>query len=197
MQFVAGGIAGTSEICVMYPLDVVKTRFQLQVTTPSRLSGPVGGGYTSILDCFKKIIQQEGPTKLYRGILAPIMIEAPKRAVKFASNEQYTRLYKGILPNVSSQKLSIATGVSAGLTEALIVVSFELIKIRMQDKQNASLYKNTLDCVKKIYQLEGGLFAFTRGLEATLWRHASWNGAYFGVIHGVREALPKAEVTRK
>lgn len=73
LQFVAGGIAGVSEIMVMYPLDgtwrtacwavvhgivydmiVVKTRFQIQVGT--------GGaeGYTSITDCFRKIIQQEG-----------------------------------------------------------------------------------------------------------------------------------------
>lgn len=54
MQFIAGGIAGVAEILVMYPLDVVKTRFQLQVGK----AGP--DGYTSVLDCFKKIIRQEG-----------------------------------------------------------------------------------------------------------------------------------------
>jgi solute carrier family 25 2-oxodicarboxylate transporter 21 len=32
--------------------------------------------------------------------------------------------------------LSIATGVSAGLTEAFVVVSFEMVKIRMQNKAN-------------------------------------------------------------
>ena len=31
-NLVAGGIAGTSEILIMYPLDVVKTRFQLSTT---------------------------------------------------------------------------------------------------------------------------------------------------------------------
>ena len=30
-QFLAGGIAGTSEILIMYPLDAVKTRAQLNV----------------------------------------------------------------------------------------------------------------------------------------------------------------------
>jgi solute carrier family 25 2-oxodicarboxylate transporter 21 len=53
-QFVAGAIAGISEITVMYPLDVVKTRFQLQVGK----GGP--DGYTSIVDCFRKIIKAEG-----------------------------------------------------------------------------------------------------------------------------------------
>ena len=55
MQFIAGGTAGVTEICFMYPLDVIKTRFQLQVGTGS---GP--DNYTSIYDCFKKIIKNEG-----------------------------------------------------------------------------------------------------------------------------------------
>lgn len=131
LQFTAGAIAGVSEILTMYPLDVVKTRFQLQVGKPG------AGGYTSILDCFSKIIKQEGFSRLYRGIVAPILVEAPKRATKFAANEQYSKLYLGLLGrDKMTQGLSIATGVSAGMTEAFIVVSFELIKIRMQDKAN-------------------------------------------------------------
>ncbi len=41
----------------------------------------------------------------------------------------------------------------------------------------------------KILKREGPL-AFFKGLEATLWRHALWNGGYFGVIHGVRDSIP-------
>ena len=33
----------------------------------------------------------------------------------------------------------------------------------------------------KILKQEGPL-AFLNGLESTLWRHALWNGGYFGVI---------------
>ncbi len=90
-----------------------------------------------------------------------------------------------------TQGLSVATGVSAGITEAFVVVSFELVKIRMQDKASAGKYKNTLDCFLKIFREEGPL-AFFKGLESTIWRHAAWNGGYFGVIHGVKEALPSA-----
>lgn len=132
MQFTAGAIAGISEILTMYPLDVVKTRFQLQVGKPSDPSA-----YTSVLDCFRKIVRQEGFGRLYRGIVAPILVEAPKRATKFAANEQYSALYLRLLGQEKmSQGLSIATGVSAGMTEAFVVVSFELVKIRMQDKAN-------------------------------------------------------------
>jgi solute carrier family 25 2-oxodicarboxylate transporter 21 len=52
-QIGAGGSAGFIEICIMHPLDVVKTRFQFQ-------RGFSQGNYTSVTDCFRKIIQNEG-----------------------------------------------------------------------------------------------------------------------------------------
>jgi solute carrier family 25 2-oxodicarboxylate transporter 21 len=36
--------------------------------------------------------------------------------------------------------------------------------------------------------------ALFKGLEATMWRHAIWNGAYFGLIFKVKELMPKAKV---
>jgi solute carrier family 25 2-oxodicarboxylate transporter 21 len=79
---------------------------------------------------------------LYRGILPPIMVEAPKRATKFAANEQYTILYKKLFGfEKVTQSLSVLTGVSAGITEAFLIVPFELIKVRMQDKSNVSIKK--------------------------------------------------------
>lgn len=57
-----------------YPLDVVKTRVQLQSSTA------VGeDAYNGMFDCFRKIIRNEGASRLYRGITAPILMEAPKR----------------------------------------------------------------------------------------------------------------------
>ncbi|EPZ31003.1 mitochondrial carrier [Rozella allomycis CSF55] len=190
LQFTAGAIAGVSEICAMYPLDVVKTRLQLKL----------GNSHSSILDTFKKIIRNEGFFRLYRGLLAPILIEAPKRATKFAANEQYSVIYRKLFnTNELNQKLSVLTGVSAGITEGALIVPFELIKIRMQDKNNVmilniaiqvGLYETTMDCATKIYRTEG-LMAFYKGLEATLWRHAFWNGGYFGTIHYIRQSIPR------
>lgn len=67
------------------------------------------------------------------------MVEAPKRATKFAANEQYTAIYKKAFGYEKvTQSLAILTGVSAGITEAVLIVPFELVKIRMQDKANVS-----------------------------------------------------------
>ena len=69
------------------------------------------------------------------------------------------------------QVLSIFTGISAGITEATIVSTPDLIKIKLQDKANAGKYKNTSDCIAKIFQQEG-VAGFMKGMEATVWRHA-------------------------
>ncbi|KAJ6150900.1 hypothetical protein N7470_007494 [Penicillium chermesinum] len=231
-QFAAGAVAGVSEILVMYgppsvpveadrptkyepikgyegilidnlcayryPLDVVKTRVQLQ-------SGVATAGaehYTGMFDCLSKIVKHEGFSRLYRGISAPILMEAPKRATKFSANDSWGSFYRNLFgAQKQTQGLAVLTGATAGATEAFVVVPFELVKIRLQDKASAGKYNGMLDVVKKIVQTEGPL-AMYNGLESTLWRHILWNAGYFGCIFQVRAQLPtptpgnKSEQTR-
>lgn len=147
--------------------------------------------YKSIADCFSKMIKKEGLGSLYRGILPPIMVEAPKRAIKFGANEQYGALYKKHFGFENGKALAVATGVSAGMTEAVIVALPDLIKIRMQDKNNAGKYGGAIDVLKTMIRDEGSL-SLLRGLEATIWRHALWNGGYFGSISFIKSAIPPA-----
>lgn len=97
------------------------------------------------------------------------MLEAPKRAVKFAANDFWGKTYKSMLgTDQMTQGLSVLTGCSAGATESIVVVPFELVKIRLQDKN--SLYKGPLDVLSQIIKQDGmlGLYA---GLEPTFWRY--------------------------
>lgn len=190
-QFAAGAIAGVSEICLMYPLDVVKTRVQLQTG-----KGTGADHYNGMLDCFKKIVRNEGFSRLYRGITAPILMEAPKRAVKFASNDEWGKFYRQAFGAAKmNQSLSVLTGASAGATEAFVVVPFELVKIRLQDKASAGKYHGMLDVIVKTVKNEG-ILAMYNGLESTMWRHILWNAGYFGCIFQVRQQLPAATTKR-
>ncbi|PWY99024.1 putative ODC2-mitochondrial 2-oxodicarboxylate carrier [Testicularia cyperi] len=186
-QFTAGAIAGVTELLCLYPLDVVKTRMQLQGKT----SAPGAERYNGMVDAFRKIIKSEGAGRLYRGLVPPLMLEAPKRAVKFAANDFWGKTYRNITgTDKMTQSLSVLTGCSAGATESVVVVPFELVKIRLQDRAQSHLYTGPMDVVRKIIQADGvlGLYA---GLESTFWRHVLWNGGYFGCIFQVKSLLPK------
>ncbi|KAI0386299.1 mitochondrial 2-oxodicarboxylate carrier 1 [Hypomontagnella monticulosa] len=189
--FAAGAVAGISEILTMYPLDVVKTRVQLQTG-----KGTGADAYTGMLDCFQKIVRNEGFSRLYRGITAPILMEAPKRATKFAANDEWGKFYrKAFGVEKMNQSLSVLTGASAGATESFVVVPFELVKIRLQDKASAGKYTGMIDVVAKTIKNEG-ILAMYNGLESTMWRHILWNAGYFGCIFQVKELLPKAETKK-
>jgi len=179
--FVAGAIAGSSEILTFYPLDVVKTRMQLE--TGKAQYGLVGN--------FRSIIREEGFGRLYRGLVPPLLLEAPKRAVKFAANDFWGKTFLQMSgESKMTQQLAIWTGCAAGASESFVVVPFELVKVKLQDK--TSTFTGPKDVVKQIVRKDGllGLYA---GMEATFWRQFWWNGGFFGTIFHVRTMLPKPQ----
>jgi len=183
-NFAAGAIAGISEILTFYPLDVVKTRMQLDT----------GKSRHGLVGTLRTIIKEEGVGRLYRGLVPPLLLEAPKRAVKFASNDFWGKTFINASgESKMTQSLSVLTGCTAGATESFVVVPFELVKIKLQDK--SSTFKGPMDVVKQIVRKEG-LLGLYSGMESTFWRHVWWNGGYFGVIFQIRAILPKAESQR-
>lgn len=90
LQIVAGGSAGFVEVCIMHPLDLVKTRLQIQ---NKKSIGTASNQiyYNGVIDCFRKMYRHEGMLSYWKGILPPILAETPKRATKFVCFEQYKR----------------------------------------------------------------------------------------------------------
>lgn len=117
-------------------------------------------------------------------------MEAPKRATKFAANDSWGTFYRNAFGvDKPTQSLAVLTGATAGATESFVVVPFELVKIRLQDRASAGKYNGMIDVVTKTVKAEGPLAMYT-GLESTLWRHILWNAGYFGCIFQVRAQLP-------
>jgi solute carrier family 25 2-oxodicarboxylate transporter 21 len=80
IQIGSGGSAGFVEVCIMHPLDLVKTRLQIQSGKTLTKNDPKY--YSGIFDCFRKMYKYEGLTSFWKGIIPPILAETPKRAVK-------------------------------------------------------------------------------------------------------------------
>ena len=73
---------------------------------------------------------------LYRGLLAPLLVESPRRAVKFAAFEAFSQFYRKLGIGENQRFISVISGASGGCVEGALVVAFELVKIRLQDKNN-------------------------------------------------------------
>ena len=81
-HFGLGSVAGAFGAFMVYPIDLVKTRMQNQ------RSNRVGEMlYKNSLDCFKKVIRNEGARGLYSGVLPQLVGVAPEKAIKLTVND--------------------------------------------------------------------------------------------------------------
>lgn len=81
-NFGLGAIAGAFGATMVYPIDLVKTRMQNQraAAVGSRL-------YDNSIDCFRKVIRNEGFKGLYRGLGPQLVGVAPEKAIKLTVND--------------------------------------------------------------------------------------------------------------
>src|SRR5205085_3163334 len=75
--FGLGSIAGAVGATAVYPIDLVKTRMQNQ---RSRVVGELL--YQNSIDCFKKVVRNEGFSGLYSG-LGPQLVVSKRKEEKF------------------------------------------------------------------------------------------------------------------
>ena len=93
-------------------------------------------------------------------------------------------------------------GLGSGVTEAIIINPFEVVKVRMQsNRAHQKLAPSTGQVAREILKTEGyfgrsngngGLL--NRGITATMGRHGFFNMVYFGFYHSVKNHFPAYEV---
>ncbi|XP_053976081.1 mitochondrial 2-oxodicarboxylate carrier isoform X1 [Hylaeus volcanicus] len=186
IQIGAGGFAGFVEACMMHPMDLIKTRFQLQV----KVAQQDALYYTGIHDCIKKMYIHEGLAAFWKGILPPIIMETPKRAVKFFSFEQYKKLFSN---NTSKTMTYYYAGFLTGVTEGILVNPFEVVKVQLQsNRKHISHSPSTFAVTQRILTEHGfGLNGLNKGLSATIMRNSIFNTFYFGIYNSVVPQLLK------
>jgi solute carrier family 25 aspartate/glutamate transporter 12/13 len=81
-NFALGSVAGAFGAFMVYPIDLVKTRMQNQ-----RGASPGQRLYLNSIDCFKKVIRNEGVRGLYSGVLPQLVGVAPEKAIKLTVND--------------------------------------------------------------------------------------------------------------
>lgn len=130
--------------------------------------------------------------RFYRGLLPEMIGNIPTRTAMYAGKDWASKFLAGHgYPTTCFREL--LAGIFSGLPEAIVTTPFQVVKIRMQNKELVKLYANDLDCLLKVLSQEGPLALFT-GLQSTVLRNSIWNGVYFGSICLISQALgPSAD----
>lgn len=170
-RFVLGGIAGATGATAVYPIDLVKTRLQNQ-------RGSVVGEimYRNSIDCFVKVVKNEGVFGLYRGLLPQLMGVSPEKAIKLATNDtmrDFLRSKKdGSLP---LWKECIAGGCGGG-AQVFFTNPLEIVKIRLQvaGEMAGGAQVRAWPVVKGL-----GFFGLYKGASACWLRDIPFSAIYF------------------
>ena len=115
-NFALGSIAGAFGAFMVYPIDLVKTRLQNQ-----RGHRPGERLYKNSIDCFQKVVRNEGFLGLYSGVLPQLVGVAPEKAIKLTVNDLVRGWFTkdGKIP----LKAEILAGGSAGACQVVSIAS--------------------------------------------------------------------------
>mgnify|MGYP000954062386 CR=1 FL=1 len=116
-NFLLGAMAGAFGAFMVYPIDLVKTRLQNQ-----RGAQPGQRLYKNSIDCFQKVVRNEGFRGLYSGVLPQLVGVAPEKAIKLTVND----LMRTFLTDKNNQigwPSEVIAGGTAGACQVVSTVS--------------------------------------------------------------------------
>ncbi|EGG17501.1 putative transmembrane protein [Cavenderia fasciculata] len=189
-NLVAGGVAGIIGASTIFPMDMVKTRLQNQ-----KINADGTRAYNGIIDCFSKIIRNEGGVRsLYRGLSANLIGITPEKALKLAVNDLLRTVLQGDRPHITLVQ-EVMAGAGAGFCQVVATNPMEIVKIRMQIGGEGGKRATLGEVVGEL-----GIRGLYKGTAATLLRDVPFSMVYFSMYGRIKEyftepnghiALPK------
>lgn len=116
-NFALGSLAGAFGAFMVYPIDLVKTRMQNQ-----RKAAVGQALYNNSIDCFKKVIKNEGALGLYSGVVPQLIGVAPEKAIKLTVNDLVRGFFTDDKTNVIALPAELLAGGSAGACQVVSIV---------------------------------------------------------------------------
>ncbi|XP_023893207.2 adenine nucleotide transporter BT1, chloroplastic/mitochondrial-like [Quercus suber] len=154
-SLVAGACAGVSSTICTYPLELLKTRLTIE-----------RGVYNGLFDAFLKIVREEGPAELYRGLTPSLIGVIPYAATNYYAYDTLRKAYRKIFKQEKIGNIeTLLIGSAAGAISSSATFPLEVARKHMQvgALSGRQVYKNVLHALASILEQEGiqGLY---RGL---------------------------------
>jgi solute carrier family 25 folate transporter 32 len=181
---IAGFGAGATATLLTYPLDLLRTRFQVKDLKHVNESLQ----YKSVLDAVRSIVRQEGLRGLYQGFMPNFIGSAIAWGQYFYLYQRFKELMRG---RHTDRELGpwhhLAAGFSAGAVTATCTNPIWVVKTRMQTQMRGmeGNYRGLLHGIVVLWR-EEGLQGFYRG----------WIPALLGVSHGAVQFMAYEEIRK-
>ncbi|KAL9107884.1 MAG: hypothetical protein Q9227_007302 [Pyrenula ochraceoflavens] len=169
---VSGAAGAVLANALVYPLDIVKTKLQVQVKQ-KRLAGQQVSTdlnhYDSTFDAINKIMKDEGIVGLYSGINGALIGVASTNFAYFYWYSVVRTLYTSSqsIPKAPSTAVELSLGAIAGAIAQVFTIPVSVITTRQQTQRKGE-YKGLLDTGREIVKSEDGWSGLWRGLKASL-----------------------------
>lgn len=183
VRFALAGISGCMATSTIQPIDLVKTRLQIDTT----------GKYRNGLHCLQNVIKTEGFFGLYSGLSAALARQLSYGMFRMALFQELMERSKGPNGELPSFSRKLACGLTAGGLSSLIGNPTEVCLVRMTADGRLPLdqrrnYKNVFDALIRITK-EEGVTTLWRGCSPTIIRAMCLNMAQFGTYTQVKQIL--------
>lgn len=197
-------LAGIVSEAITYPLDMIKTRLQLQNELGRSLQGSVASVQLSYSQMAVAVVKNEGAPALFAGAPVAMIRQVFNAGVSVSLYPEVREMMLGAgedAANAPLWKRVVAAGCTGSLAQT-VSIPFEVIKTRQQADGRLRLlgkqprYNGAVDAASKIWAQEG-VAGFYTALSSSVWRAAIINAAGISSYDATKQLVIKLMGTDK
>ncbi|CAF0993283.1 unnamed protein product [Adineta steineri] len=182
LQVLAGGCAGTCQIVVTTPMELLKIQRQMAKSNDSATS-------LNSRQLAMQLYREKGILGLYHGVGATFTRDVVFSMMYFPLFAYFND--KGKTPGSNQVPFyhSFASGIGAGAISAFLATSLDVIKTRLQTLENKKHYTGIVDCATKIMREESASAFFKGSLLRVMVRAPTFGILQMVYYLGIGEAM--------
>jgi len=194
-DLLTGGVSAAVSKTAVAPIERVKLLLQVQ---DAQKTIAVDKRYKGIIDCFSRVVKEQGFWSMWRGNLANVIRYFPTQALNFAFKDTYKRVFlEGVDKNKQFWRFfagNLASGGAAGATSLLFVYHLDFARTRLAADVGKGAadreFSGLVNCLTKILKSDGPIGLY-RGFFVSVQGIIIYRAAYFGIFDTTKTLITK------